>query len=60
MKEDCIFCKIANGLIPARKLYEDDDFCVILDLVRNCGSKGTSTGWEDRVSLEKRLRVSGV
>ena len=32
MKEDCIFCKIANGLIPARKLYEDDDFCVILDL----------------------------
>lgn len=31
MKEDCIFCKIANGLIPARKLYEDDDFSVILD-----------------------------
>lgn len=32
MKDDCIFCKIANGLIPAAKLYEDEDFCVILDL----------------------------
>lgn len=32
MKDDCIFCKIANGMIPAAKLYEDEDFCVILDL----------------------------
>lgn len=32
MKDDCIFCKIANGRIPAAKLYEDEDFCVILDL----------------------------
>lgn len=32
MKDDCIFCKIANGMIPATKLYEDEDFCVILDL----------------------------
>lgn len=31
MKDDCIFCKIANGLIPTMKLYEDEDFCVILD-----------------------------
>ncbi len=31
-KEDCIFCKIANGEIPSRTLYEDDDFRVILDL----------------------------
>ncbi len=22
--EDCIFCKIASGTIPARKVYEDD------------------------------------
>lgn len=29
---DCIFCKIANGEIPAAALYEDQDFCVILDL----------------------------
>lgn len=31
-KEDCIFCKIANGEIPSRTLYEDTDFRVILDL----------------------------
>ncbi len=31
-KEDCIFCKIANGEIPSRTLYEDDQFRVILDL----------------------------
>lgn len=29
---DCIFCKIANGEIPAAAIYEDEDFCVILDL----------------------------
>lgn len=32
MKEDCIFCKIANGQIPSKTLYEDGDFRVILDL----------------------------
>ena len=33
MKDDnCIFCKIANGEIPAATLYEDEDFRVILDL----------------------------
>ena len=31
-KDNCIFCKIANGDIPSRKLYEDDNFVVILDL----------------------------
>lgn len=29
---DCIFCKIANGEIPSKTLYEDADFRVILDL----------------------------
>ena len=29
--DNCIFCKIANGEIPAATLYEDDDFRVILD-----------------------------
>lgn len=32
MSETCIFCKIANGEIPASTLYEDEDFRVILDL----------------------------
>lgn len=31
-KEDCIFCKIANGEIPSKTLYEDNEFRVILDL----------------------------
>lgn len=31
-KEDCIFCKIANGEIPSETLYEDGQFRVILDL----------------------------
>lgn len=29
---NCIFCKIANGEIPAKTIYEDDKFRVILDL----------------------------
>ena len=29
---DCIFCKIANGEIPSDKVYEDENFRVILDL----------------------------
>ena len=31
-KDDCIFCKLANGDIPTNKIYEDDNFTVILDL----------------------------
>ncbi|WWR15824.1 HIT family protein [Lachnospiraceae bacterium JLR.KK008] len=31
-EESCIFCKIANGEIPSKTLYEDEDFRVILDL----------------------------
>lgn len=31
-KDDCIFCKIANGEIPANALYEDDLVKVIFDL----------------------------
>lgn len=30
-KNDCIFCKLANGEIPTRSIYEDEDFRVILD-----------------------------
>ena len=29
---NCIFCKIANGEIPSKTLYEDNNFRVILDL----------------------------
>lgn len=30
-KEECIFCKLANGEIPTATLYEDEWFRVILD-----------------------------
>ena len=29
---DCIFCKIAEGLIPSHKVYEDDDVMAFLDI----------------------------
>ncbi len=29
---DCIFCKIAAGIIPSATVYEDDDFRAILDI----------------------------
>ena len=32
MNNDCIFCKIANGEIPSKTVYEDENFRVILDL----------------------------
>lgn len=35
---DCIFCKLANGIIPTATLYEDEDFRVILDA--NPASRG--------------------
>ena len=39
-KDDCIFCKIAAGEIPSRKIYEDSDMIAIMDL--NPTSKGHS------------------
>ena len=32
IKDDCIFCKIANGEIPSATVYEDDYFRAILDI----------------------------
>ena len=31
IKDDCIFCKLSNGVFPTNSIYEDDDFNVILD-----------------------------
>ena len=31
-KNDCVFCKIINGEIPSKTLYEDDKFKVIFDI----------------------------
>ena len=30
-KDDCIFCKLANGDIPTNSIYEDDVVKVIFD-----------------------------
>lgn len=32
MSADCIFCKIASGEIPAKKLYEDEDAIAFADI----------------------------
>ncbi len=32
MANNCIFCKIITGEIPASKIYEDNDFFVMLDI----------------------------
>lgn len=29
---DCLFCKIASGEIPSKKLYEDDKVCAFYDI----------------------------
>jgi histidine triad (HIT) family protein len=33
--ENCIFCKIVAGEIPANKIFEDDDFIAFLDIKPN-------------------------
>ena len=38
VKDDCIFCKIANGEISSNTIYEDEHFRVIMDI--NPASKG--------------------
>ena len=31
-QKDCIFCKIVDGIVPAHKVYEDDDVLAFLDI----------------------------
>ena len=32
MVDDCVFCKMANGKIAVKKIYENDNFFSILDM----------------------------
>lgn len=32
MSADCIFCKIASGAIPSKKIYEDDEVIAFNDI----------------------------
>ena len=34
-ESDCIFCKIVAGVIPAKKIYEDDDVIAFNDIKPN-------------------------
>ncbi len=29
---NCVFCKILDGVIPSTRIFEDDDFVIILDI----------------------------
>lgn len=31
-QDNCVFCKIVDGVIPSSTIYEDEDFKVILDI----------------------------
>ena len=33
--KDCVFCKIVNGEIDSAKIWEDDEFLAILDIMPN-------------------------
>lgn len=35
MKNECIFCKIINGEVPAHKIWEDEKHLAILDIFPN-------------------------
>lgn len=34
--KDCIFCKIVNGEVPSRKIYEDENVLAFLDIAGDC------------------------
>lgn len=44
---DCIFCKIVDGSIPSKKVYEDEKILAFYDFLTTgsrscaCNSKGT-------------------
>lgn len=49
MRDDCIFCKIAAGVIPSETVYEDDMFRAILDL-------GPATGGHTLILPKKHFK----
>ena len=52
----CIFCKIANGEIPSRTLYEDEKYRVILDLgpATRISMRSRKTGRQEPSRSESR------
>ena len=68
--DDCIFCKIARGLIPSKKIYEDSEILAIHDIhpqapvhfmlipKRHIASLGEA-GADDAGVLGRMLALSG-
>ena len=56
--QDCIFCKIVNGEIPSKKVYEDGDTLAFLDI--NPANKGhtlvaSKQHYEDIFSVDEEV-----
>ncbi len=68
---NCIFCKLANGVIPTKKYYEDEDMVIIADqapqaekhyllIPKNHYADITEMTDEDAVTLGKCLKKLGT
>jgi histidine triad (HIT) family protein len=64
--EDCIFCRIASGKAPSRKVYEDADYVAFLDIqpfsrghTLVCPKKHGETIWDmDEMEIAGLFRVA--
>ena len=52
--EDCLFCMIAEGKIPSKKLYEDEQVVAFYDI--NPQAKGALSWWCPKSTLSLPLR----
>lgn len=70
MSENCLFCKIIKGDIPADKLYEDDDILAFRDISPQAPvhflvvpkkhiSGPSSVGVDDEQIVGKLIRMGG-
>jgi histidine triad (HIT) family protein len=70
MSDNCLFCKILKGEIPADKLYEDDDILAFRDIAPQApvhflvipkkhisGPSGITT--EDELLIGRAVRLAG-
>ena len=49
MKDDCIFCKLANGVFPTNSIYEDEDFKMVLNSSDMCVPDGIGVVYGARI-----------
>ena len=61
MKEtNCIFCKIANGEIPSKTLYEDDNFRILFELPEETAGEAMKVAKKMADKMMKRLGCEGL